>query len=81
MHSLRELLHPQIHLVFIVLRKAREGSVVSKDLDEWLPPKALLELEREGHERVTYTTCKSTPEHTHKTTWRVLVINHPVMLI
>lgn len=62
LHNLGELPHPQIHLVFVVLRKTREGLVVSEDLDECLPPEALLELERERNRRMTYAPCMSSPE-------------------
>ena len=47
MHLFRELPHPQVHLARIVIGDVREGLVLSKELGERLPPKGLLELEKE----------------------------------
>ena len=47
LHLLRELPHPQVHLANVVTGDVREGLILSKELGERLPPKGLLELERE----------------------------------
>ena len=47
LHLLRELPHPQVHLARVVTGDVREGLVLSKELGERLPPKGLLELEKE----------------------------------
>lgn len=50
LHFLREQLQPYVHLALIVFRDVKNGLVFRKEVDEWLPPKDLLELEKAREE-------------------------------
>ena len=64
LHLFGKLPHPQVHLAWVVPGDVREGLVLSKELGERLPPKGLLELEKEeGAEWDVY--LQRPPSHLH----------------
>lgn len=63
LHLVGEHLHPQIHFVDIVCGQVGLVPILSEETDERLPPKGLLELEREGRRRMRHLIYKRPNKH------------------
>ena len=63
LHLVGEHFHPQIHLVNVVCGQVGLVPVLGEETDERLPPKGLLELERQGASRLRHLIGKRPTEH------------------